>query len=365
MKRDMANPDRQGTALRIADRSDGRDNNFNLIRILAAGGVLVSHAYPLSWGTHGQPFEATLHGLSLGMVCVWVFFAISGFFITRSFQRKQSAGAFLLARALRLLPALAVMTILTIIIAGLLLTTAPAAVFWAEADDYFIRNMLLFNLRYTLPGVFETNPYGTAINGSLWSLSYEVTCYTGVLLCGLLGVLGRKSIFAAISVLFLILYAVAMITDLNPRIEQLTRLGLPFLTGMIFYTWRHYIPLSWGILAGLTLLAVVAWFTPLFLPVFAVLLSYAVFVIGYARIPTLQHYNLLGDYSYGVYIYAFPIQQLVVQAGVTTPIINIAISLPFTVICAVLSWHLIEHPAMKLRFTAYKQRQQKTRKSAD
>ncbi|SLN76034.1 acyltransferase family protein [Ruegeria meonggei] len=338
------------TAPRICTRSAGRDNNFNLIRMLAAGGVLVSHAFPLSWGeASGQPFESALQGLSLGMICVWLFFAISGFFITRSYDRKQSASAFVTARMLRLLPALMIVTIITVIVAGTLLTTAPADVFWVSARDYFVRSILLFKLQYTLPGVFEGNPYGPAINGSLWSLSYEVTCYTGVLLCGILGILGRKKLFVGISILFLFLYAAEMITDLHPRMTQITRLGLPFLTGMIFYIWRQHIPLSLSILAALAGLTVAAWFTPLFLPVFAVALSYAVFVVGYANWPVLQHYNRLGDYSYGMYIYAFPIQQLVAQSGVTTPIVNMAISLPFTLICAVLSWHFVEAPAMKLR----------------
>ncbi len=351
MKEQVASVCPEKTAPRIADRSEGRDNNFNLIRIWAAILVLVSHAYPLSWGAEfGQPFESVLHGLSLGIICVWAFFAISGFFITRSFDRNPSATAFLTARALRLFPALAMVTMITILIAGFLLTQAPPSVFWAEAGDYFIRNMLLFKLQYTLPGVFEANPYGAAINGSLWSLSYEVTCYVGVLICGLLGFLGHKKIFAVLVVLFLCFYTlVVAFIDVNPRIEVLTRLGLPFLSGMVLYIWRHHIPLSWALLTGLSALAFAAWFTPLFLPVFAVSLSYAVFFFGYARVPLLLNYNKLGDYSYGVYIYAFPIQQLVAQSGVTTPVINMAISLPFTLLCAVLSWHFIEAPAMKLR----------------
>ncbi|NOD90925.1 MULTISPECIES: acyltransferase [unclassified Ruegeria] len=335
---------------RIADRADGRDNNFNLIRIIAATLVLVAHAYPLSLGgAYGQPFESVLHGLSLGMMCVWAFFAISGFFITRSFDRKPSAKAFLIARGLRLFPALAVVTLISILIAGFVLTQAPPTVFWSEAGEYFIRNMLLFKLQYDLPGVFQNNPYGPAINGSLWSLSYEVTCYVGVLICGVLGLLGHRKIFAGMAIAFLCFYALTAFVDLNPRIETLTTLGLPFLSGMVLYLWRDEIPLSWGVLAVMAALALAAWLTPLFLPVFAVALSYAVFVLGYAQWPALLQYNRLGDYSYGVYIYAFPIQQLVAQSGVTTPAINMAISLPFTLFCAVLSWHLIEAPAMKLR----------------
>jgi peptidoglycan/LPS O-acetylase OafA/YrhL len=334
----------------IADHATSRDNNFNLIRILAATGVLVSHAYPLSLGPAAlQPLEGILQGLTLGTVCVWIFFAISGFFIIQSFARKQSTRAFLAARVLRLVPALVVVTVITIAVAGLLLTQAPQPVFWAEAGPYFIRNLLLFELQYTLPGVFETNPYGGAINGSLWSLSYEVTCYAGVFLCGIFGLIARPRIFACLVVLFLGAYAAGMLGDLHPRLSKLTELGLPFLIGMIFYIWRHHIPLSGTLLAGLAALAVLAWFTPLFMPVFAVALSYAIFMLGYARTPIVQRYNRLGDYSYGLYIYAFPIQQLVAQTGVTTPVLNMAIALPFTIICAVISWHVVEHPAMQLR----------------
>ena len=96
----------------LADYSKGRDNNFNLIRMLAAFGVMVSHAYPLSLGPGTpEPFEVFLKGDNLGRASVFVFFAISGFFITKSVSYRSSIGAFLLARALRLFPALIVMTI--------------------------------------------------------------------------------------------------------------------------------------------------------------------------------------------------------------------------------------------------------------
>lgn len=351
MKRHSAPAPVGNSTLRIADRSDGRDNHFNLIRIIAASGVLVSHAYPLSLGKSAtQPLQPLLHGLSLGTVCVWIFFAISGFFITRSFDRKRSVTSFLTARVLRLFPALATVLAITILVAGIFLTVAPPSLFWSATAEYFIRNMSLFDLQYTLPGVFVGNPDGPAINGSLWSLSYEVTCYTGVLVCGMLGLLGHRKAFASMTLVFLCVYAATMVFDLNTRIEQMARLGLPFLTGMVFYLWRREIPLSWGVLGGVTFLSVAAWFTPLFLPVFAVSLSYAVFFAGYAQTPLLLNYNKLGDYSYGVYIYAFPIQQIAAQSGMTTPTSNIAVALPFTLICAILSWHVVESPAMRLRY---------------
>lgn len=331
----------------IADRAAGRDNHFNLLRMIAATGVLVSHAYPISLGGRvDEPLEGLLHGLSLGTLCVMVFFAISGFFIARSFDNRSDLSAFLLARGLRLFPALAVVLGVTIL-AGAVLTTAPAGTYWAAAPDYFLRNVTLFFLQYELPGVFEANPFGGAINGSLWTLSYEVLCYLGVVVCGVLGLLSRPRLFAVALVCFAILYGISMATDLHVRLERLLRLGLPFAVGVAIWVWRDHVPVSIPLaLAGLAV-AAAFWWTPVFLPVFVVALSYAVIVIGYVQIPGALSYNRLGDYSYGTYVYAFPLQQLVAWLGVTDPLANIALALPATLVMAALSWHLVEAPALR------------------
>ena len=100
------------------------------------------------------------------------------------------------------------------------------------------------------------------------------------------------------------------------------------------------------------LLSLLARFTPWFNVVFIPALVYCTFYIGHLNLGRLREYNLLGDYSYGTYIYAFPIQQLVAHWGVRDPFVNIAIALPITLICAVLSWKFIEKPALDLRRSA-------------
>lgn len=335
----------------IADRDVGRDNNFNLIRLLAAMGVLVSHAYPISLGAGtAEPLERLLHGISLGRVCVYIFFSISGFFIARSFAKRGEIGSFLRARTLRLVPALAVVLCLTVLVMGPLVTSAPAVVYWQAVPSYWVHNFTLFALSYTLPGVFAHNPFGPAINGSLWSLSYEVTCYLGVLVCGVLGLLRRYDRFALVVLAFIIFYVLAAAQSLNYRLELLANLGLPFGIGMIFWVARGAVPLSLPLSAFLVLAAVVAWFTPLFTPIFILALAYAVFLLGYARIPLLAGVARRNDYSYGLYVYAFPLQQLIALAGVTTPLVNILLALPATFVCAALSWHLVEARALRLRW---------------
>ena len=338
-----------GRAPRIADRAAGRDNNFNLLRMLAATGVLVSHAYPISLGPGTPEPLVALLGMTLGTVCVMVFFTISGFFITRSFEQKHSLPSFFLARALRLFPALAVVLAVTVAISALFLTVAPPNVFWPAAWEYLLRNLLLFFPKYPLPGVFESNRFGPAINGSLWTLNYEVLCYLGVVLCGGLGFLERPTAFAAGLVLLLMLYATAQLLPLHERIENLAPLGLSFGIGMAFWVWRSTIPLSWPMAGAALVAAVLLRSTPVFGLALALALAYGVFVLGYARIHSLKWYTRLGDYSYGTYVYAFPVQQLIAFLGVVSPLTNMALAFPAVLLCAVLSWVFVEAPALRLR----------------
>lgn len=338
----------------LADRIRGHDNNFNLLRMVAASGVLVSHAWPIALGPGvDEPLER-LTGLTLGTACVIVFFAVSGFFITRSMDTGRAGWpGFLRARALRLLPGLAAVLLLTALVLGPLLTTAPAATYWHAVPDYLLRNLTLARLRYDLPGVFETVPYGPPINGSLWTLFYEVACYGLVLLAGVTGLLRRRRLALGMLLLALAGFLAAERMALPGRLEHLVQLGLPFALGGSAWLWRDRVPASPGLAAGLALATAAAiWLLGTGHPLVALLrvltLSYASLWFGFARTPWLRPYNRLGDYSYGMYVYAFPVQQLMAQLGFRDPLGNIAAALPVVLVCAILSWYLVESPAQRL-----------------
>lgn len=336
----------------LAGATASHDNNFNLIRMLAATGVLVSHAYPIALGPGAaEPLQGLLGGISLGSVCVYVFFAISGYFIAQSFARSRTHRRFVEARLLRLFPALAVVLVVTIVVAGAFYTTASPSEFWVGAATYLLRNVTLFFLQYPLPGVLEGNPYGPVLNGSLWTLQYEVLCYAGVFAAGVAGLLRRGPMLAGLLVAAAVVHAAAPMVDLHPRLKLLIELGFPFAVGVGLFVWRDRVPLSGVLAATLLLLAGLLRPTPLFATAFVVALSYASFWIGCLRSPMLQAYNRLGDYSYGMYIYAFPIQQLAAHHGATSPLLNIAVALPLTLVCAVLSWVLVEKRALALKKT--------------
>lgn len=190
------------------------------------------------------------------------------------------------------------------------------------------------------------NPVGRSINIPLWTLNYELVCYFSVCLLGLAGVLKNRPLMSIAIIGFLVAYGVVLYFEPHGRLVKLAGLALPFMTGVVFYVWREKIRLNLSIGLGLVIVAVICYPTPLFREAFVIALAYGVFLLAYLPDGLIRQYNQLGDYSYGIYIYAFPIQQVVAQQGVSEPLVNIMISLPLTLTCAVLSWRLIEHPSL-------------------
>lgn len=345
---------------RLGSHCDDRDNNLNLIRITAATGVLVSHAWPISQGAQAvQPLERLL-GVPLGQVMVMVFFAIAGFLITRSFERSRDLADWASGRVLRLFPGLIVATLLSAFVLGPLVTALPLADYLMDPRTlaYMPRNVTLVSLQYPLPGVFAGQPAGAAVNGSLWTLFHEVLCYLGVLLLGLLGVLRRagaeRGMIAAV-----VLYGLAHVAgglleesgQLPYRLARFRELSLPYVLGVCAWVWRDRVVLSWWIAAALWLPTLLLKGAPGAGPLLPLAIAYATACAAYLpRGGFIRGYNRIGDYSYGVYIYAFPLQQLAVHLfGPATPGENIALALPVTVLKAVLSWHLVERPVLTQR----------------
>lgn len=331
----------------------GHDNNLNLLRAVAATAVLVSHAYPIALGPGSAQPMAAATGYTLGSLSVFVFFAISGFLITASFERTRSHTSFLLARFLRLMPGLFVNLLLVAFLLGPLVTTLSWQTYFSifAPYEFFLRNMALFPLVFELPGVFQDQPFPSVV-GSIWSLRHEVLCYMGIFFAGLLGAWKRPQRAALwLGTFACVWLAVELIDpDLPGPLHSLHRLTVPFAMGTAFYVWRDRLPLSlWGV-AGTAVLAWLAHDTPLYVPALSLALAYATFWLGYVPAGAIRGYNRVGDYSYGIYIYAFPLQGFVVWLfGPQTPLENMLYSFPPTLVLSILSWHLVEGPAMALK----------------
>ena len=340
--------------VRLHDVATGRDNNFNLIRAIAATAVLVSHAYPIALGG-GTP-EPLLDsvGHSLGTVAVHIFFVLSGFLIAASWDRGSGPLRFVLARGLRLLPGLLVSLVLVAFAMGPLVTTlSPGAYLTDPGTLRFVpQNLALISPAYTLPGVFETNPYPT-VEGSIWTLFYEVLCYVGIFAAGMLGLFGRRGLMTA-ACLATIAAGLWVGSDAGTtgvyKADRALALAAPFAAGTLLWIWRARVVLTLPVAAGLLVLAWAAKGTPAYEPAYLAALAYGIFWLAYVPGGPLRAYNRLGDYSYGIYIYAFPAQGLAVWIwGPMDPLTNMALALPITLVPSVLSWHLVEKPALALR----------------
>ncbi|WP_295513094.1 acyltransferase family protein [uncultured Sulfitobacter sp.] len=337
---------RQNTTIRLHSAAHGRDNNFNLIRFCAANAVLISHAWPISLGPHSiEPLESTT-GHTMGELAVYVFFALSGFLIAGSFERSRSPADFILARMGRLFPGLAASLVFVAFTLGPLVTTLPALDYLSDPNtfSFLARNVTLIAPQYTLPGVFTDLPYPT-VEGSIWTLAHEVACYFGLFILGLTGVLSSRVSFGTVLIFYACLAALPF--DWPPRLIQLQTLSFPFLVGTIFWVWRGQITLSVPVMLVLVAIAWLSHETRLAFPTLILALSYTVFWLGYAPSGAAKSFNRFGDYSYGIYIYAFPMQGLAIWLwGPMGPLLNIALSLPMVLLCAVASWHWIERPAL-------------------
>jgi peptidoglycan/LPS O-acetylase OafA/YrhL len=332
----------------------GRDNNLNLIRMLLASSVLVSHSVPLTEGAAGtEPLVPLLH-ISLGNVAVYGFFFISGFLVTRSLDQRNNLSAYFSARALRIFPGLAVVLLLSVMVLGPLVTTLPFSQYATSPKTwiYLPAGVTLFHLQHYLPGVFTGNIYPGAVNGSLWTLPYEFGCYIIVGLLWLAGVFRAKwNIRRAVGYFV----ASAMIIVLAEKYASAIRLAetvfiFCFFAGSLAHFLRDRIVLNGkAALALLSAVMLVNYFLP-----FQVLLCMAYFYgllcAAYLRSEVLLHYNRLGDYSYGMYIYAFPVEQTLVhlKPGISA-VELVPLAMGITICLAILSWHFIEQPALTLK----------------
>lgn len=346
-----------GSSVKLADMLAGRDNNLNAIRMVAASAVLVSHAWLVTGGAAAvEPLHVET-GQPLGHFAVAVFFSISGLLIARSYDRRRSLVHFFMARVLRLYPALLAVLLVTVV-AGVFITRLDVAAYLRNPATwtYIPANLSLAFMQYPLPGVFEGNPLGPQINGSLWTLLYEVACYFGVVLLGLLGILKRRwTILALMALVSLVRIGGTMMAEapfpISPGLalhfKLLTLLGFPFMLGTFAYVWREHIRLSGWIAVLLWLPIPLLAGTGMMAIMMTVPLVYTIFWIGFVPKGRALAYNRLGDYSYGIYIYAFPVQQLLVsQFPGMGPLTNIALALPITLVLAVLSWNLVEARAL-------------------
>ena len=308
-------------------------NSFDLLRLLAATAVIFHHDWPLA----GLPVRR-LFSTDFGELGVGIFFVISGYLVAASWRRAPELRAFLQKRLLRIEPALVASVAVTALVFGAYATTLPLADYFREPKVwlYVVRNTLLYPVTYDLPGVFNHNPLPDTVNGSLWTLRLEFSFYLVVAALGFARLLTPRVVGAltlAAAAAFLVLHVAR--PDLRTgglmRLADIAALnGFLFLAGAFLSLRDRPVPV-WAAILLAPLLLTPAW-------IFG--LPALVVAVG-----SLRSVRLPGDISYGLYIYAFPLQQILAAHGKLSFAAAVAVTAPF----AIASWFLVEKPALRLK----------------
>jgi peptidoglycan/LPS O-acetylase OafA/YrhL len=344
----------------ILNYSQNKDNNFNLIRFIAAFLVLFSHSFIATTGDPNTVPLKLLLETTWGGIAVDVFFITSGFLIAGSFYNRKGLFQFIWARILRIYPALIVAMLISVFILGTWFTNLNYNEYLStpETYKYLIKNIILiFGVNYNLPGVFTTNPYVNAVNGSLWTLPFEVKMYFYLTLIGLtitfiekkLRIKIRKHGFTLIAVIALGIYILNYFYSDNSY--NFTRLFYMFFVGVAYYQLKGKIVLSHKYFLFISLVILLCTtHKSLFFLSYICFLPYIVFYLAYIPKGMIRKFNNLGDYSYGIYIYSFPIQQGLIASIPSLTILSMVIFSFFaTLLFSFLSWHLVEIKALKLK----------------
>lgn len=336
----------------LAQVFDTRNNALNAWRLVLASGVILQHSWPLTGHKIYPPIQQLL-------TQVWVdgFFAISGFLITASWVRNPRLREYFVARILRIFPGLWVcLVVVAFVIAPIGVAIqggSPAKLLLSPAPFQYVLNNAVLNVYFAgIDGTPRNVPFPGVWDGVLWTLIFEFFCYIAIAVCGVAGLLKRRWPAPVAFVLFLVAAAIANypIGALENIFQMITRFALVFAAGVLLHQYQDKLPARWSLVAASAAVVVVAglW-VPNYRILAAIPLAYAVIVSG-ALIHN-ERLRLRTDLSYGVYIYAWPLQQLLVICGLgfLHPVVFTVLAGAATLPLAALSWFLVEKRALALK----------------
>ena len=366
----------------ILDINRGAGRGFDLLRLLLAIAILLSHSSSivgtngvanqiLNWLFQIPPETAAriaiatkstdfgearqLTGIARPLTLSYLpmFFALSGFLVTGSALRTHKLLPFLGLRALRLLPALVVEVLLSALILGIVFTKLPLGDYFTHPQfwTYFLN--ILGHPQYLLPGVFREN-VRPIVNGNLWTLPWELYCYAVMSTAIVSGLIFNRKLAT-------VLYSIVSLTFLFACFAygfevRPAHLGGPtliyyFLTGMMLYLWRDKLIFHEGIFLACAVTCYAFMMSPNMVFIYPILLTYVTVFIGLFPFPRSKLISS-GDYSYGIYLYGYPVTQAII-AAVPSLKGNLVVVAPTALILttafAALSWHGVEKHFLKLK----------------
>ncbi len=331
-------------------KNGAMENNFNIIKLITAIAVLFAHCDPILYGRNNQIDWLSRVSGDVGYVAVDIFFCISGYLVTKSIILRDSLSHYIFSRLLRIYPALIVMLVIVVFLMGPIVSSLPIDAYLTNTMtyNYFLKCIFIIKgMAYELPGVFSENPLH-AVNGSLWSIHKEVVFY---IILGCLWISWRLFIrkvgvdFGQVILVMMVLTAALLAsTGIEPAWwAGSAHLMFIFLEGSALYLVFHQDRKLVFIMACLLSFILIGYFLSIDFAAYNLFLPLIVLSLAYWRPKFFSRISPKGDYSYGFYIYAFPVQQMVV---LYFPEINYAeffgASLCITMSLAFFSWHMVE-----------------------
>ncbi|WP_139977488.1 acyltransferase family protein [Nocardioides litoris] len=338
------------TAPTLAEAFDSRRNVLNALRLVLAAMVVVKHAHVVITGSLDTSLAL---GQVSGALPVDGFFALSGFLITGSWLARPDVRGFLLARAARIFPAFWVCLVMTVCffapLARLVATGEPGVGFGVgDGLRYVLGNSTLVMVDNSIGGTPTEPPYPAEWNASLWTLKWEFLCYLGLMVLGLTGVLARRRAVLGLLGLAWVSHLATQLTygALPGIVDDATRFFLMYMTGVALHVFADRVRVTrvraFAAVAGALLLACVV---PGYRLLGAPLVAYG--LVGVGVLFTTAWLRLRNDVSYGVYIYGFPVEQVLAHSERARDLglwwfsaVALVLTLPF----AVASWFLVERP---------------------
>ncbi|MCW3096693.1 MAG: acyltransferase 3 [Chthonomonadaceae bacterium] len=348
----------------------GHDNNFDILRVFWAVMVLFSHCFALPKGDNSHEPLAVLTNAqtTFGSLAVDAFFVISGFLIAQSWLRSKGQADYLRKRVLRIYPGFLVAALFCVGIVGPLASASTTAYLHELHPVRLLGSVATLSLP-TPPIVFAHLPFHGEINGSLWTIRYEFWCYLLLAALGGLGLLQRRGAVAGLFLTVLLLHTAqewfypgigqgndvfkagllhGMEFPLLGNLDRWPRLLAFFLAGTVCFLYRAQIPRSprLALVSVLLLVLCVRWGLNAMLPLCG---TYLLLYAAGSPHPIGKALTQRADLSYGIYLYAFPVQQLLIQylGAQINPFVLFVLAVPIVATIAWVSWKLVEQPALR------------------
>jgi peptidoglycan/LPS O-acetylase OafA/YrhL len=335
-----------------------RNNNFNFLRLLLALLVLLSHSPELIDGDrHREILTNIFHRISFGELAVDGFFLLSGYLIVQSWQRRPKLDIFLRKRFLRIYPGFIVATLICVFLV-IPLAVVPINFFTPVNFIIHLKEIILLSPPSS-PPIFQGKPY-PLLNGAMWTIAYEFRCYLLVAILGTIGALKKTTIWLSLSIIILLIYTFPGFTSIvhfpKPsywfgNFSDFIRFLTFFCIGGCFYIFHAQIRYSRirMVLALLILMISLSINNALnfSLPTVG---AYLFFGFAFSNVPLLKRFQTIPDASYGIYLYGWPVQKLLIwYFPLISPWLLFLLSAGVSLGCGLLSWYLIEKPCLQLR----------------